>query len=47
MKRIAGWILTAVFLSALSIPCAAVDTGAPHSRFSDVAENSRFFPAVR
>ena len=47
MKRIAGWILTAVFLSVLCIPCAAADTGAPHSRFSDVAENSRFFPAVR
>ncbi len=51
MKGIAGLILTAVFLSVLSIPCGAMGsetiTSRDYSGFSDVAENSLFFPAVR
>lgn len=47
MKRILGAILTAVFLSALSIPCAAADTGRTYPGFSDVAEGSASYEAVK
>ena len=47
MKRIAGLILTAVFLSALCIPCAAADTGRTYPGFSDVAEGSASYEAVK
>ncbi len=51
MKRILGIILTAVFLSALSIPCGAVDTETTTSRdypgFSDVAEGSASYEAIK
>lgn len=51
MKRILGIILTAVFLSALSIPCGAVDTETTTSRdypgFSDVAEGSASHEAIK
>ena len=47
MKRILGAILTAVFLSALSIPCAATDTGRTYPGFSDVAEGSAPYEAVK
>ena len=51
MKRIAGLILTAVFLSALSIPCGATGTETTTSRdypgFSDVAEGSASYEAVK
>ncbi len=47
MKRILGAILTAVFLSALSIPCAAADTGRTYPGFSDVAEGSAPYEAVK
>lgn len=51
MKRILSLILTAVFLSALSIPCGAVDTETTTSRdypgFSDVAEGSASYEAIK
>lgn len=47
MKRILGLILTAVFLSALSIPCAAADTGRAYPGFSDVAEGSASYDAIK
>lgn len=47
MKRIAGLILTAVFLSVLCIPCAAADTGRAYPGFSDVAEGSASYEAVK
>lgn len=47
MKRILGAILTAVFLSVLSIPCAAADTGRTYPGFSDVAEGSASYEAVK
>lgn len=47
MKRIAGLILTAVFLSALCIPCAAADTGRTYPGFSDVAEGSASYEAIK
>ena len=47
MKRIAGLILTAVFLSTLCIPCAAADTGRTYPGFSDVAEGSASYEAVK
>ena len=47
MKRIAGLILTAVFLSVLCIPCAATDTGRAYPGFSDVAEGSASYEAVK
>lgn len=47
MKRIAGLILTAVFLSVLCIPCAATDTGRAYPGFSDVAEGSASHEAVK
>lgn len=51
MKRILGLILTAVFLSALSIPCAATGTETTASRdypgFSDVAEGSASYEAIK
>jgi len=47
MKRIAGLILTAVFLSALCIPCAATDTGRAYPGFSDVAEGSASYEAIK
>lgn len=47
MKRIAGWILTAVFLSVLCIPCAAADTGRTYPGFSDVAEGSASYEAIK
>lgn len=47
MKRIAGLILTAVFLSVLCIPCAATDTGRVYPGFSDVAERSASYEAVK
>ena len=47
MKRIAGLILTAVFLSVLCIPCAAADTGRTYPGFSDVAEGSASYEAVK
>ena len=51
MKRILGLILTAVFLSALSIPCGATGTETTTSReypgFSDVAEGSASYEAVK
>lgn len=47
MKRILGLILTAVFLSVLSIPCAAADTGRTYPGFSDVAEGSASYEAIK
>ncbi len=47
MKRIAGLILTAVFLSVLCIPCAAADTGRAYPGFFDVAEGSASYEAVK
>ncbi len=47
MKRILGLILTAVFLSALAIPCAAADTGRAYPDFSDVSEGSASYEAIR
>lgn len=51
MKRTLCLILTAVFLSALSIPCGAVDTETTTSRvypgFADVAEGSASYEAVK
>ena len=47
MKRMLGLILTAVFLSVLSIPCAAADTGRTYPGFSDVAEGSASYEAVK
>lgn len=51
MKRMLSLILTAVFLSGLSIPCGATGTGTTTSRdhpdFPDAAEESLFRPAVR
>ncbi len=51
MKRILGIILTAVFLSALSIPCGATDTEATTYRdypgFADVAEGSASYEAIK
>lgn len=47
MKRILGLILTAVFLSALAIPCAAADTARPYPGFSDVAEGSASYEAIK
>lgn len=47
MKRLVGLILTAVFLSALSIPCAAADTGRTYPGFSDVAEGSASYDAIK
>lgn len=47
MKGIAGLILTAVFLSALCIPCAATDTGRAYPGFSDVAEGSASYEAIK
>nr|WP_326212723.1 S-layer homology domain-containing protein [uncultured Oscillibacter sp.] len=47
MKRIAGLILTAVFLSVLCIPCAATDTGRAYPGFSDVAEGSASYEAIQ
>lgn len=47
MKRIAGLILTAVFLSVLCIPCAAADTGRTYPGFSDVAEGSASYEAIK
>ncbi len=51
MKRILGIILTAVFLSVLSIPCGATDTETTTSRvypgFSDVAEGSASYEAIK
>lgn len=47
MKRIAGLILTAVFLSFLCIPCAAADTGRTYPGFSDVAEGSASYEAIK
>ena len=47
MKRILGAILTAVFLSVLSIPCAAADTGRTYPGLSDVAEGSASYEAVK
>ena len=47
MKRIAGLILTAVFLFVLCIPCAAADTGRTYPGFSDVAEGSASYEAIK
>ena len=51
MKRILGLILTAVFLSALSIPCGATGTETTTYRdypgFSDVAEGSASYEAIK
>lgn len=47
MKRIVGLILTAVFLSTLSIPCAAADTGRAYPGFSDVAEGGASYEAIK
>lgn len=51
MKRILSLILTAVFLSALSIPCGATGTETTTSRvypgFSDVAEGSTSYEAIK
>lgn len=47
MKRIAGLILTAVFLFALCIPCAAADTRRTYPGFSDVAEGSASYEAIQ
>ena len=47
MKRILGLILTAVFLSALAIPCAAADTGRAYPDFSDISEGSASYEAIR
>lgn len=51
MKRILGLILTAVFLSALSIPCGATGTETTTYRdypgFTDVAEGSASYEAIK
>lgn len=51
MKRTLCLILTAVFLSVLSIPCGAADTETTTSRdypgFTDVAEGSASYEAVK
>lgn len=51
MKRILSLILTAVFLSVLSIPCGATGTETTTSRdypgFSDVAEGSASYEAIK
>ena len=51
MKRTLAIILTAVFLSALSIPCGATGTETTASRvypgFSDVAEGSASYEAIK
>lgn len=51
MKRFLGLILTAVFLSVLSIPCGAAGTETTTSRdypgFSDVAEDGASFEAIK
>nr|WP_325258046.1 S-layer homology domain-containing protein [uncultured Oscillibacter sp.] len=47
MKHILSLILTAVFLSVLSIPCAATDTGRTYPGFSDVAEGSASYEAIK
>lgn len=51
MKRILSLILTAVFLSALSIPCGATGTETTTSRaypgFADVAEGSASYDAIK
>lgn len=51
MKRILSLILTAVFLSALSIPCGATGTETTTSRaypgFADVAEGSASYEAIK
>lgn len=47
MKRILGLILTAVFLSVLSIPCGAADTGRAYPGFSDVAEGGASYKAIK
>lgn len=47
MKRILGLILTAVFLSVLSTPCAAADTGRTYPGFSDVAEGGASYEAIK
>lgn len=51
MKRILALILTAVFLSALSIPCGATGTETAISRgypgFSDVAEDGASYAAIK
>ena len=51
MKRILSLILTAVFLSALAIPCGATDTETTTSRvypgFADVAEGSAAYDAIK
>ena len=50
MKRILGLILTAVFLSALAIPCGATETETTTYReypgFADVAEGGASYEAV-
>ena len=50
MKRILGLVLTAVFLSVLCIPCAAVDTEErqrEYPGFADVAEGSASYDAIK
>jgi len=47
MKRILCLFLSAVFLSVLCIPCAAADTGRAYPGFSDVAEDSAAYEAVK
>lgn len=47
MKRIFGLMLTAVFLLALAIPCAAADTERTYPGFSDVAEDSASYEAIK
>lgn len=47
MKRILGLILTAVFLSALCIPCAAAGTERAYPGFSDVPEDGASYGAIR
>lgn len=47
MKRTLGLILTAVFLSVLSIPCAAAGTGRGCPGFSDAAEGEAPYEAVK
>lgn len=47
MKRTLCAILTAVFLSALCIPCTAVDTGRTYPGFSDVTEGTASYEAIK
>lgn len=47
MKRTICLFLTAVFLSVLCIPCAAADTGRAYPGFSDVAEGSASYEAIK